>query len=126
MRILLMHNVFSIPFADTNLQEDEKTIENKENDSITILKNYLKENGKDVAAFMAEPLVLGAGGMRMCRASYLNKIVKLLKKKKTIKIKFLKSFPEKDNFEEIVNEIVAKSKSKLVSKVGYVIVLSKR
>lgn len=81
-----LFNVFSIPFADTNLHEDEETIEKKENDSITILKNYLQQNGKNVAAFMAEPLVLGAGGMRMCRSSYLNKIIQLLKKYEIIVI----------------------------------------
>ena len=46
-------------------------------DSISILKSLIEEHKNEIAAFIFEPLVLGAGGMLMYDADTLNSLIKL-------------------------------------------------
>ncbi|MDH5716048.1 MAG: adenosylmethionine--8-amino-7-oxononanoate transaminase [Spirochaetia bacterium] len=48
------------------------------------INQFLKS--KEIAGFIFEPLVLGAGGMKMYNAKYLNDILKLFKKNKILTI----------------------------------------
>jgi adenosylmethionine---8-amino-7-oxononanoate aminotransferase len=43
------------------------------------LKIYLEHNYKNIAAFIFEPLIQGASGMRMCRIEFLEQIIALCK-----------------------------------------------
>ncbi len=55
----------------------------------------------------------------------LNELIKLLKKKKLIKIKLLKSAVNK-NKKELINNLVEKTDSELIEAVGNVIVLYRK
>lgn len=70
----LFFNVLSIPFPAT--WDDDQALEEKESASLAILDRYLIEQGKHVAAIILEPLVQGASGMRMCRPSFINEVIK--------------------------------------------------
>ena len=56
----------------------------------------------------------------------IEEIKKQLKKKKLIKIKFLKSVLEDNDKKKFAKEIASKTDSELVQQVGFVIVLNKR
>ena len=64
--------------------------------------------------------------LRICKngltENVLNELIKLLKKKKLIKIKLLKSSVSK-NKKELINEIVQKTDSELIESVGNMVVL---
>lgn len=49
-----------------------------------------------------------------------------LKKKKIIKVKFMKSFIEDKNKKEVAQELAKKTNSDIISQVGFVVVLSKK
>ncbi len=69
--------VQTIPFPQT--WENDPQVEAKETIALTALKTYLQTHGKETAAFIAEPLLQGASGMRVCRVEFLQKLVDLLK-----------------------------------------------
>lgn len=67
-----------------------------------------------------EPILrIGKNGLT---ENVLNELIKLLKKKKLIKIKLLKSSVSK-NKKELINGIVEKSDSELIESVGNMVVL---
>lgn len=59
--------------------ENDAEVEQKEEQSITALRQLLKNNPNNYAALIIEPLVQGAGGMRMCRPQFLQTLQKALK-----------------------------------------------
>ena len=61
-----------LPYPDTALGEDPS---DKEAQSLACLDKYLDKFANDTAAFIIEPLVQGASGMRMARASYVRETV---------------------------------------------------
>ena len=73
----LMFEVTSIPYPAT--WEGDAEVEQKEAESLAVLDAYLDEFGGETAAMIAEPLVQGAGGMRMCRRQFLQAVAARLK-----------------------------------------------
>jgi adenosylmethionine---8-amino-7-oxononanoate aminotransferase len=65
----LLFEVESLPFPDTYWEDP--AIEDKEATAIAILTQKLQQSPEGYAAILIEPLVQGAGGMRMCRPSFL-------------------------------------------------------
>jgi adenosylmethionine-8-amino-7-oxononanoate aminotransferase len=58
-----------IPFPATF--DTDPDVEQKEEQSLDVLSQLLTEQGENYAAIFIEPLVQGAGGMRMCRPEFL-------------------------------------------------------
>ncbi|WP_370931670.1 adenosylmethionine--8-amino-7-oxononanoate transaminase [Bartonella sp. DGB1] len=79
------HDVFSDLFFKTTsiyfpaTWENDPLVEEKEQKSLTQLEIYLAENHNNIAAFILEPLIQGASGMRFCRPVFLNKFINILK-----------------------------------------------
>lgn len=71
----LLFKVTAIPYP--NLSEDILT---KEQDTLALLEDLLIKNPQSYAALIIEPLVQGAGGMRMCREEFLQQLCKLCQK----------------------------------------------
>lgn len=69
--------VHTIPFPQT--WEHDAQVEEKEAVAIAALKTFLQNHGKETAAFIAEPLIQGASGMRFCRAEFLQNLMDLLR-----------------------------------------------
>ena len=63
----------TIPFPETWLNDPD--VEAKEAASLAALDRWLERHGRELAAFIAEPLVQGAAGMRMCRPSFMAAVV---------------------------------------------------
>lgn len=73
----LLFSVLTVPFPET-WDEDEK-IENKEEHSLKVLEGHLRAGSRKIAAFILEPLVQGASGMRMCCPEFVRKVVNLVR-----------------------------------------------
>lgn len=71
----LMFNVKRFPFPETWVQDTGS--EKKEAEVIGEMKAWLSEHSAEVAAIIIEPLIQGAGGMRMCRPVFLEKLKSL-------------------------------------------------
>jgi adenosylmethionine-8-amino-7-oxononanoate aminotransferase len=54
-------------------------VELSEEKSIRQVKNIISKEKDNIAAVIIEPLIQGAGGMRVCRKEYLNKLIKIFK-----------------------------------------------
>jgi adenosylmethionine-8-amino-7-oxononanoate aminotransferase len=65
----LLFDVEFVPFPHTAVQN--KTIEEKEQEVIRKLRQLLSNQPHKFAGIMIEPLVQGAGGMRMCREKFI-------------------------------------------------------
>ncbi len=65
----LMFKVTALPFPDTWRGDDE--IAAKEAIALEALDRELADGGIDISAMIIEPLLQGAGGMRMCRPEFL-------------------------------------------------------
>ena len=63
-----------IPFPET--WDDDTEVDEKEAQALAALDEQLALHGNEIAAFIMEPLVQGASGMRMCRPSFLNQLLK--------------------------------------------------
>ncbi|MFM2344544.1 MAG: hypothetical protein RLZZ210_1155, partial [Pseudomonadota bacterium] len=59
----------------TNLEE----LEEFEQSILRNLNNYLEDNHSSIAGFIFEPLIQGASGMNICRASFLDKVISICK-----------------------------------------------
>lgn len=68
----LLFDVEFLPYPETWI--GDKTANERENEIITQLEQMLNENPETYAGIMIEPLVQGAGGMRMCREDFLQKL----------------------------------------------------
>ena len=73
----LLFDVISIPFPST-WYEDDHVLE-KEKEALKCLGEQLEKQGHKISAIIVEPLVQGAGGMRMCRPEFIKEVVKLVK-----------------------------------------------
>lgn len=69
--------VLNIPYPHTWDGDDQ--IEAKENAALEKLSEYIEQNGQDIAALIIEPLIQGASGMRICRASFVKRVVELVR-----------------------------------------------
>lgn len=68
----LMFDVEVLPFPETWIGDPDRA--KKEDAIIEKLENLLDENPDKYAGILMEPLVQGAGGMRMCSEEFLQKI----------------------------------------------------
>lgn len=68
----LLFNVEFVPFPATYW--GDCTVEETEARVISILETVLNKSGNRIAGIIIEPLVQGAGGMRMCRPQFLQKL----------------------------------------------------
>jgi adenosylmethionine-8-amino-7-oxononanoate aminotransferase len=66
----LLFRVDHLPFPQTWLGDDG--VEAREAAALQALDRYLEAHGPETAALIVEPLVQGAGGMRMCRSEFLH------------------------------------------------------
>ena len=73
----LLFPVDLLPFPATWIGDPE--VDAKEAASLAALDRHLEAHGADTAALIAEPLVQGAGGMRMCRPQFLAAVAARLK-----------------------------------------------
>ncbi len=73
----LLAPVTVLPYPATWIGDDE--VEAKEAASLSALDRWLETHGAETAALIVEPLVQGAGGMRMCRPSFLGAVASRLK-----------------------------------------------
>ncbi|MFT3935458.1 MAG: adenosylmethionine--8-amino-7-oxononanoate transaminase [Chitinophagaceae bacterium] len=53
-------------------------------DNITALKDFINTNGNEIAAFIYEPLVQGAGGIKMYEAAFLDELLSSAKQQNII------------------------------------------
>ncbi|NJN11225.1 MAG: adenosylmethionine--8-amino-7-oxononanoate transaminase [Richelia sp. RM2_1_2] len=65
------------PFPETYIGDSD--IEQKEEVVLSLLKETLERNCQEYAGIIIEPLVQGAGGMRMCRVEFLQKLQQVVK-----------------------------------------------
>jgi adenosylmethionine---8-amino-7-oxononanoate aminotransferase len=73
----MMFDVDFLPYPETFM--DDPDIVEKESNALSILDILLEQKGKTYAALIVEPLVQGAGGMRMCRPEFLSSLQNRLK-----------------------------------------------
>lgn len=73
----LLFSVQTIPYPATWLDDTE--ILAKEQFALDALQNCLKHHANNIAAFIAEPLLQGASGMRVCRPEFLQQVIDLLR-----------------------------------------------
>jgi adenosylmethionine-8-amino-7-oxononanoate aminotransferase len=71
----LLFQVLSIPYPDT--WDDDHQVEAKEAQALQVLQDYLDVHHR-IAALIVEPLIQGASGMRLCRPSFLQKVIHLV------------------------------------------------
>jgi adenosylmethionine-8-amino-7-oxononanoate aminotransferase len=79
-----MFDIDIVPFPDT--WENDKDIEKKEKLSLQAISALLDNNPTNHAAIIIEPLIQGAGGMRICRPFFLQKLQTLVQEKKLLLI----------------------------------------
>ena len=80
----LFFKVLTIPYPQT--WDGDSEIELKEENALSLLRNHLREYGSKIAAFILEPLVQGASGMRMCRPEFLVKLITEIREHKILVI----------------------------------------
>ena len=68
----LVFETHVLPFAPTWDGDDE--VAAREAAALQAVRDYLESHGEEVAAVIVEPLVQGAGGMRMCRPGFLRAV----------------------------------------------------
>jgi adenosylmethionine---8-amino-7-oxononanoate aminotransferase len=78
----LLFDTLMIPYPATYINDSE--IEEKEAYSLSILDEYLSLYESKISAFILEPIVQGASGMRYARPEFLNKILLKIKEKNII------------------------------------------
>lgn len=77
-------SIFTNPFADLLFDVEFIDLPNKEN--ISQLTSHISHLASQLCCFIFEPLVLGAGGMLMYDAEYLNELVKTCKENDVLTI----------------------------------------
>lgn len=73
----LLFEVDVLPFPET--WEGDAAVAEKEDRCLSALEAYIDRRGDETAAAIIEPLVQGVGGMRMCRAEFLQALVQKLR-----------------------------------------------
>ena len=80
----MLFEVDFLPFPETYINDSD--VEEKEQQVLTILKEKLSQNPQQYAGIIIEPLVQGAGGMRMCRPEFIRNLKKLVEQFDTLLI----------------------------------------
>lgn len=73
----LFFKVLFIPYPET--WDDDKEVCLKEEKALAVLRNYLEQYGNNIAALILEPLIQGAGGMRLCRPEFIENVLNLVR-----------------------------------------------
>jgi adenosylmethionine---8-amino-7-oxononanoate aminotransferase len=71
----MMCQVAVLPFPYTF--EGDEAAEDREKGALTALEDRLSNGTHDVAALIVEPMLQGAGGMRVCRPEFLRRLVEI-------------------------------------------------
>lgn len=71
----LLFPVKTFPYPGTWLNDSEA--EEKEQQVLALLRDYLELHGADTAALIIEPLLQGVGNMQVCRSEFLQQLEKL-------------------------------------------------
>jgi len=71
----LMCQVAVLPFPYTF--DGDEAAEDRETGALTAFEDRVGNGAQDVAALIIEPLLQGAGGMRICRPDFLRQLVKM-------------------------------------------------
>jgi adenosylmethionine-8-amino-7-oxononanoate aminotransferase len=71
----LFFEVSTVPYPNTWIGDLE--VEAKEKQSLRVLQKILDYEHQNIAAFIIEPLIQGASGMNIARASYLKKAINM-------------------------------------------------
>ena len=69
----LMCKVMVLPFPATFAGDD--AVEEREAGALSAFEALIADRGQTIAALIVEPLLQGAGGMRVCRPSFLRRLV---------------------------------------------------
>lgn len=69
----LMCEVATIPYAET--WDGDGEVDQREAAALAALDILLEQRGHQIAAIILEPLLQGAGGMRICRPAFLDAVV---------------------------------------------------
>ncbi|MEO1375890.1 MAG: adenosylmethionine--8-amino-7-oxononanoate transaminase [Cyanobacteria bacterium J06635_10] len=80
----MLFEVDFLPFPETYI--GDTSVEEREEEILTIFKEKLQQNPQEYAGIIIEPLVQGAGGMRMCRPEFLRKLQQLVEQFDTLLI----------------------------------------
>ncbi len=75
----LMTETRLIPYPETFDDETDSEIAAKEDAALTCLSEILMREGEKIAAFIGEPLLQGAGGMRKARPVFFKKLCEALR-----------------------------------------------
>ncbi len=75
----LLFAVRHLPFVET--WQGDASVDEREALALAEVECTLEACGHNVAAFLAEPLVQGASGMRMCRPRYLRALCELMRQR---------------------------------------------
>lgn len=74
----LFFSVYNVPYPETWI--DDPHMEEKEDQSLKVFTELLEKHHKDIAAFILEPCIQGAAGMRMCRPQFVKAITEIAKR----------------------------------------------
>jgi adenosylmethionine-8-amino-7-oxononanoate aminotransferase len=66
-----------LPYPHTHINDDN--IQQKEAEALAVIEKFFANNAHKIAAFLIEPIVQGASGMRIVRFEFLNKVIALAK-----------------------------------------------
>jgi adenosylmethionine-8-amino-7-oxononanoate aminotransferase len=69
----------TVPLPYPSTWDGDMEVAEKEKQALAYAEQYLAENAKQVAAFIVEPLIQGASGMRICRPEFLDALLALIK-----------------------------------------------
>jgi len=72
----LLFAVDLLPFPET--WNDDPEVAEKESTSLAMLDAWIGRHGRDAVALIMEPLVQGAGGMRLCRPAFVRAVAERL------------------------------------------------
>ena len=74
---MLNQNLF-IPFPE--YWRGNNQLQETENKALEVANQIIENNENEIAAVIFEPLIQGAGGMKICRKEFFNDLVKIFKK----------------------------------------------
>jgi adenosylmethionine-8-amino-7-oxononanoate aminotransferase len=74
----LMCKVYVLPYPSTF--EGDDAADEREAGALSAFEALLSDRGQTIAALIVEPLLQGAGGMRICRPSFLQRLVAIARK----------------------------------------------
>ena len=100
--------------SETFFRDNEKGLEKP--------KVFQKKELIKMSKLLEPAVMIGKNGIT---DNTIENIKKILEKRKLIKVKMLKSFIKDKNRKEITEEIAAKTNSKVIQQVGFVVVLKR-